>query len=429
MPAEFEIAGHLEVRDGHLHIGDVDCVELAERFGTPLYVSNEQRIRQNIRAIQRAFPEADLLYAVKANGNLAILRIVAQEGMGADVFSAGELYLALLARIPREKILFNGNSKSDHDLLAAVESGVMVSVDSEMEAERLSQIAHEHGSEVRIAFRVNPDISPMTHPKIATGLRSSKFGIPHEHVRRAYELAQSLPGIVPVGIHCHIGSQILSTEPFAEAVRRMMTLVEQVGELGIELEFVDIGSGLGIPYDKRAPAPSPSDLAGAVLPIFREECERLGISPTLCLEPGRYVVADSTVLLVRVNNIKHAHASFVAVDAGFNLLVRPAMYDAYHHVVVANKADAPAAQKYTIVGPICESGDILAKDRWLPAIERGDVLAVLDAGAYGFSMSSQYNGRPRCAEVLVSNGRAELIRRAEGVDDLLANQLLPERLL
>ncbi len=429
MPHEFEVLGHLEVKEGHLHIGGADCVELADQFGTPLYVSCEHRIRQNIRAMQDAFPDATLLYAVKANGNLAILRIVAQEGMGADVFSLGELHLALLARIPREKILFNGNSKSLNDLEAAVESGVMVSLDSQMEAEQLSRIAREHGREVRVAFRVNPAISVKTHPKIATGLKISKFGIPHEQVVEAYGLAASLPNITPVGIHCHIGSQILSTEPFVEALERMMGLVEHITHMGIELEFVDIGSGLGISYDKSTPAPTPHELARAILPIFRQECERIGVAPTLVLEPGRYVVADSTVMLTRVNTIKHAHVSFVGVDAGFNMLVRPTMYDAHHHVVVANRADAPPERRYTIVGPICESGDVLARDRDLPPIEAGDVLAVLDTGAYGFSMSSQYNGRPRGAEVLVSDGRAELIRKAEGVDDLLANQLVPERLL
>ncbi|MHC1592746.1 MAG: diaminopimelate decarboxylase [Methermicoccaceae archaeon] len=429
MPQNFEISGHLEVKNGHLYVEDTDCVELAERLGTPLYVSGEHRIRQNIRTMQRAFPDASLLYAVKANGNLAILRIMAQEGMGADVFSLGELHLALLARIPREKILFNGNSKSPQDLKAAVECGVMVSVDSQMEAEQLSNIAYEHARNVRIAIRVNPAISPQTHPKIATGLKSSKFGIPHEQVAEVYGLASSLPGIAPVGIHCHIGSQILSTEPFVETIRRVMALVEQINEMGIELEFVDIGSGLGIPYDKATPAPTPHELARAVLPVFEQECERIGVSPTLVLEPGRYVVADSTVMLTKVNTIKHAHLSFVGVDAGFNMLVRPAMYDAHHHVVVANRADAPSEREYTVVGPICESGDILARDVQLPSVRAGDVLAVLDAGAYGFSMSSQYNGRPRGAEVLVSGSRADLIRKPEGVDDLLANQLLPERLL
>ncbi len=429
MPQNFEISGHLEVKNGHLYVEDTDCVELAERFGTPLYVSGEHRIRQNIRTMQKAFPDANLLYAVKANGNVAILRIMAQEGMGADVFSLGELHLALLARIPREKILFNGNSKSLQDLKAAVECGVMVSVDSQMEAEQLSNIAYEHGRNVKIAIRVNPAISPQTHPKIATGLKSSKFGIPHEQVSGVYGLASSLPGIAPIGIHCHIGSQILSTEPFVETIRRVMALVEQINEMGIELEFVDIGSGLGISYDKMTPAPTPYELASAVLPIFEQECERIGVSPTLVLEPGRYVVADSTVMLTRVNTIKHAYVSFVGVDAGFNMLVRPAMYGAHHHVVVANRADAPLEREYTIVGPICESGDILARDMQLPSVRAGDVLAVLDAGAYGFSMSSQYNGRPRGAEVLVSGSRAELIRKPEGVDDLLANQLLPERLL
>ncbi|RLG22391.1 diaminopimelate decarboxylase [Methanosarcinales archaeon] len=422
----FEIEGHLECRHGHLFIGGADCVGIAEEFGTPLYVTHEQRIRDNLRTIKRAFPNAELLYAVKANGNLAIMRIIAQEGAGADVFSSGELYMALLAGFPKDKILFNGNSKSDEDLRGAVESGVMVSVDSMMELESLSMMADARGNEVKIAFRVNPDVSPQTHPKIATGLRTSKFGIPSEQIINAYERAVELPGVVPVGIHFHIGSQILSVSPFAEALEKVLGIVKELLNRGIELEFVDMGSGLGIPYEKDKKAPTPQELADAVLPIFEEWCEENGVYPKLILEPGRYVVGDSTVLLTRVNSVK---GKFVAVDAGFNLLIRPVMYDAYHHVVVANKVDVPPDKTYTIVGPICESGDILAKDRRLPKIEKGDVIAVLDVGAYGFAMSSQYNGQPRCAEVLVQKGRAELIRRRETFSDLIHTQIVPERLL
>jgi diaminopimelate decarboxylase len=420
----FEIEGHLECRHGHLFIGGADCVEIAEEFGTPLYVTHEQRIRDNLRTIKKAFPNAELLYAVKANGNLAIMRIIAQEGAGADVFSSGELYMALLAGFPKDKILFNGNSKSDEDLRRAVESGVMVSVDSVMELESLSTIAGDR--EVRIAFRVNPDVSPQTHPKIATGLRTSKFGIPSEQIVNAYERAVELPGVVPVGIHFHIGSQILSVSPFAEALEKVLGIAKELLNMGIKLEFVDMGSGLGIPYEKDKKAPTPQELADAVLPVFEEWCKENGVYPKLVLEPGRYVVGDSTVLLTRVNSVK---GKFVAVDAGFNLLIRPVMYDAYHHVVVANKADVPPDKTYMIVGPICESGDILAKDRRLPKIEKGDVIAVLDAGAYGFAMSSQYNGQPRCAEILVQNGRAELIRRRETFSDLIHTQTIPERLL
>jgi diaminopimelate decarboxylase len=427
--AMFTIKNHLEIENGRLTIGGVDAVELVERYGSPLYVTNEERVRENFRNYHDALPEADLYYAAKANGNLTILKIMAEEGAGADVFSDGELYLALLAGIPKEKILFNGNSKSDSELLMAVKTGVRVSVDSLDELRTLSSIAKSEGKVVDIAFRVNPDVSPQTHPKISTGLKTSKFGVPHEEVVRAYKEALDIPGVNPVGIHCHIGSQILDIKPFAEAMNKMMDLVEQVSRLGVKLEFVDIGSGLGIPYEKGINVPEPADLADLILPIFKERCAAEGIGPKLVLEPGRYLVADSTVLLATVNTMKEAAKKFVGTDAGFNLLIRPAMYESYHHVVVANKADAVAVDTYTIVGPICETGDILAHDRELPEIEKGDIIALLDAGAYGFSMSSQYNGRTRCAEVLVHNGDVDVIRKPETYDDLLSNQVLPARFL
>ncbi|MDO9517563.1 MAG: diaminopimelate decarboxylase, partial [Methanosarcinaceae archaeon] len=384
----FTIKNHLQIENSHLTIGGVDSVELIEQYGSPLYVTNEERLRANYRRYKDAFPDADLYYAAKANANFTILRIMADEGAGADVFSDGELYMALLAGIPKEKVLFNGNSKSDRELLMAVKTGVRVTLDSLDELRTLSKIAKDEGAVVDISFRVNPDVSPDTHPKISTGLKTSKFGVPHEEVVRAYKEALDLPGVNPVGIHCHIGSQILDITPFAEAMTKMMDLVEQVTRLGAKLEFVDVGSGLGIPYEKGIEVPTPQDLANLILPIFNERCKAEGISPKLVLEPGRYIAGDSTVLLTTVNTMKEAAKKFVGVDAGFNLMIRPAMYDSYQHVVVANKADAPVKDIYSIAGPICETGDILAHDRELPTIEKGDIIAILDAGAYGFSMSS-----------------------------------------
>jgi len=424
----FQHRGHLGIENGHLTIGGVDTVALAEKFGTPLYVTDESRIRANYQCFQRAFPNADICYAAKANYNLSILRILAQEGAGADVFSDGELFCALKAGFSPGKILFNGNSKTDAELNMAVQEGVRLSVDSLDELRALSKIAEAQGKEAEIAFRVNPDVSPKTHPKIATGLKTSKFGIPHAEVVSAYKEALALKNVKPVGIHCHIGSQILDVAPFADAARKMMALVEQVNKIGVELAFVDLGGGLGIHYKPGEKAPSPSELADAVLPIFEERTKSMGITPKLILEPGRHIVADSTILLTRVNTIKKAHKNFVGVDAGFNLLVRPAMYDAYHEIVVANKSNQGPGGTFTVVGPICESGDILASDRNLPKVEKGDLIAILDVGAYGFSMSSQYNGRPRCAEALVCDGEAEIIRKRESYDDLLVNQVIPSRL-
>jgi diaminopimelate decarboxylase len=419
---------HLTVRNNHLFLEDVDCFFLARQLGTPLYVTSEERLRENIRAYHRAFTDADKYFAVKANGNLTILRIAAQEGMGADVFSAGELSVARNVGIPQDMILYNGNSKSEKDHEMALQAGVRMSVDSREELELLAGTAQLLDREAEILFRVNPDVSPKTHPKIATGLRSSKFGIPAEQVAKTYKRAMDLPGILPVGLHCHIGSQILDTAPFAEAAGKMMDIAAAVVGAGGEIKRIDLGGGLGIQYHPDMPAPTPANLATAVLPILRDRCQDLGISPKLILEPGRSIVGDTTIMLTGVNVVKRAHVNFVAEDAGFNVLARPMLYDSYHHIIAANKAEEPAEETYTVVGPICETGDILAKDRKLPKLERGDVLAFLDAGAYGFSMASQYNGQPRPAEVLVTGDKAEVTRRAEDASALLAGQRIPERL-
>jgi diaminopimelate decarboxylase len=425
----FGTKAHLTAHDDHLFIEDVDSFDLAKEFGTPQYVTSEARLRQNIHTYHSAFPDADIYFAVKANGNLTVLCILAQEGAGADVFSIGELNLAGLAGIPKDKILFNGNSKSERDHRTALEAGVRISVDSREELESLSCVASELGAWAEVMFRINPDVSVKTHPKIATGLKTSKFGIPAEQVAETYQAAMDMPSIEPVGLHCHIGSQILDISSFAEAVARMMDVTQEVSSAGGEVKRIDIGGGLGIQYAPDTPAPKPADLAQGIIPIFRDRCQEIGIKPKLILEPGRSIVADTTIMLTRVNVVKRAHVNFAAVDAGFNVLARPMLYDSYHHVVVANKVGRPAEEKYTVVGPICETGDILAKDRLLPNVERGDILAFFDAGAYGFSMASQYNGQPKPAEVLVSGDKAELTRRAEDNSALLQGQRIPPRLM
>ncbi len=419
----------MQKESGHLVFGGVDAVELAETYGTPLYITDEDMVRNNFRRYNSAFESADKYYAVKANGNLAILKILASEGAGADVFSGGELQLVKLAGIPQDKILFNGNSKSEEELSAVVDAGVKVSVDSQDEMRTLSAIAVAMEKEVEIAIRVNPDVSPKVNPKIATGLRESKFGIPFYEVIATCEDAKRLPNICLTGLHCHIGSQILDVSVFSEATEKMMNLVEELYARGMALEFVDLGGGLGISHRKEEKAPTPNDLADAILPTFDARLNTLGIKLKLVLEPGRSIVGTATILLSRVNTVKQAYKNFVAIDAGFNLFMRPVMYDAYHEVVVANKLNEQASVLCTVVGPVCESGDILAKDRMLPEVERGDLVAILNAGAYGFSMSSQYNGRPRCAEVLICDGKVDVIRTKESVDDLIRNQVIPPRLM
>jgi diaminopimelate decarboxylase len=414
--------------NGTLFVEDVSVVELAEKLGTPLYITSKAQLEQNLKAYKDAFPDAGLLYAVKANNNLAIMRIVARKGFGADVFSGGELYMAMLAGFKPEMILFNGNSKSDEEIRMGIRTGVKFSVDSIDELYTISEIAVEEGKEVEIAFRINPDISPKTHPKIATGLKTSKFGIPWENVLDAYRMALELPNIVPVGVHCHIGSQITELSPFVEALNRLFDVAVKLEEMGIDVKFLDLGGGLGIDYEGKG-APTPKDFADTILPVFEKRKRELRSDTQLWLEPGRSIVGNTTILLTRVNAVKRAYKNFVAVDAGFNLLIRPAMYGAYHRVAVANKMDEEAEDVYTIVGPICESGDVLAEDRKLPKIEKGDLIAVFDAGAYGFVMSSQYNGRPRCAEVLVDGSEWYVIREREGYYDLIGKQIIPDFLL
>ncbi len=415
----------ISARDGILYVEDVPVTEIAEEVGTPVYITSKHLLESNIKAYMDAFPDAELLYAVKANNNLTLMKIIAKSGFGADVFSDGELYLALLAGFDRHRILFNGNSKSSHEIEMGVNAGVKFSVDSYDELEILSDIATREGVEVEVAFRINPDIDPKTHPKIATGLRESKFGFPYTEAVEVYRRAIQSRGIIPKGIHCHIGSQITDLSPFVDALNRIFDIAVEIERVGVELEFIDVGGGLGIDYDGSG-APTPKDFADAILPVYQKRLADLRSEPELWLEPGRSVVGNTTVLLTRVNSVKKSWKNFVAVDAGFNLLLRPAMYGAYHRIAVANKMNDEAVETYTVVGPICESGDVIARDVQLPKVQRGDIIAIFDVGAYGFVMSSQYNGRLRCAEVLVSGSRWWVIRERESYGDLIAKQRVPE---
>jgi len=419
------------VSQGVLHVENVSCTELVKAYGTPLYVTSMKALNLNMDLCFRAFKKANFkvrsLYAVKANNNLTILKLIARRGFGADVFSDGELYMALLAGFEKSYVLFNGNSKSDEEVKMGVEANVPFSVDSIDELYTISQTAKDLNREVKIAFRINPDISPETHPKIATGLKTSKFGIPWKDAVKAYELAIKCPHVQVSGIHCHIGSQITDTAPFVEAIERMFEVAKEVEKLGVDIEFIDIGGGLGIDYESGS-TPAVKDFADRIIPAFEKGLEKINSQPELWIEPGRSIVGNTTILLTKVNAVKRAYKNFVAVDAGFNLLIRPAMYDAYHRIAVANKMDKQPEEVYTVVGPICESGDILAKDRKLPKVEKGDIIAIFDTGAYGFSMSSQYNGRRRCAELLVSGEKVYVTRERERYSDLIANQVVPAEL-
>ena len=413
-----------ENNKGTMMIGGASAVEIADRFGTPVYVTDEQILRGNYRRIHDAFAkhmDTEIHYACKANTNLAILSILNQEGSHIDAVSIGEVLTCLKAGFPAERIMYTGVNVSNSELEALVKTGCRINVDSQSELERLAKIR----TDMPISFRITPGVASGHSAKVMTGGKGAKFGIPYDKVIETYARAKDL-GFDVKGIHAHTGSGGLTTDPFIEVVDVLCGLVNDIkDETGIQLEFLDFGGGIGVPYKPQDPECDLDDLAFEICDAIKEETD----IRTVALEPGRYIVCDSTILLTRVNDVKDAGPkTYVGVDAGFNTLIRPAMYDSYHYVALANKFNKACTAKYEIVGPICESGDYIAHERVLPEPEEGDIVAVYCAGAYGFSMSSPYNSRPRCAEVLVNEGKAELIREAEEIEDLWRHQIIPERL-
>jgi diaminopimelate decarboxylase len=417
---------------GNLSIGGADAIELTEKYDTPLYVIDEARIRDNYKRVYEAFSsqyeDFKIFYACKANTNLAVMRILEQIGSGIDAVSPGEIYTALLAGFEPERVLYTGNNVTDEELKYAVESGVIINLDSISALKRLSRLADPEN--VKLSFRINPKVGAGHHEHCITGGDLSKFGVMEEEAANVYSLAQDL-GFTPVGIHTHIGSGILDPEPFMLAVETLMDVAGRVNEeAGVNFEFVDFGGGLGIPYEPHENKLDIENFSKEIVELFKNKLNEYNLGkPTMCIEPGRYIVGDASVLLTKVNTIKQSYRKFAGVDAGFNTLLRPTMYGSYHHIVVANKPEAENTQNIDIAGNICESGDLFARDRPLPEIEEGDVLAILNAGAYAFSMSSQYNSRPKTAEVLVNNGESEVVRERETFADVLAKQNVPVRLL
>ncbi|MDQ7038195.1 MAG: diaminopimelate decarboxylase, partial [Aquificota bacterium] len=371
-------------------------------------------IRERIRAYRRAFPGALICYAVKANFNPEIIRIASEEGAGADIVSGGELICALKGGVDPSRIVYAGVGKTQEEIELAISKDILLfNVESEEELLVLDELAGKIGKKVRVAIRVNPDVDPKTHPYIATGLKKSKFGIDIETAPDLFKRARALENLDVAGIHCHIGSQILDVAPYGEAVEKVVKLYRELSNYGFEIRFLDIGGGLGIRYRPEDREPTPEDLAGVVRPKLE------GVDATLILEPGRSVVGNAGVLISEVQFVKDkGHKHFIIVDAGMNDLVRPSIYDAYHHIVPVEERGGEHIIA-DIVGPICETGDFLARDRRVPDLRRGDLIAVLSAGAYGFSMASHYNVRPRPAEVLVEKGDVRLIRRRETYEYIL----------
>jgi diaminopimelate decarboxylase len=408
-----------ERRDGRLVCDGVAAEDLAASFGTPLYVYSRHVLTANYQAYDRAFAGVPhrICYAMKANASQAVLRILAAMGAGADIVSAGELRAALRAGFPPERIVFSGVGKTDEELAFALQSGIgEFNAESEDEIRRLSSLAAARERRARVTLRVNPDIDPRSHPYISTGLRENKFGVAIELAPEILRRARALPGIDVVGVQCHIGSQMRDLEPVQEAVEAVVALSRRLLGEGFALDTIDIGGGLGIDYERDG-APAPEALAARVTRAIAD----LGL--TLLLEPGRSIVGSAGVLLTRVIGVKENRGKrFVIVDAGMNDLLRPSLYEAYHHIEpVVNRGRE--ASHVDVVGPVCESGDFLARDRELEGVETGELVVVRDAGAYSFSMASNYNMRPKPAEVLVEEGRARLVRRRESFEDMILNEL------
>ncbi|OYT27852.1 MAG: diaminopimelate decarboxylase [Candidatus Altiarchaeales archaeon ex4484_96] len=409
-------------------------LKIAKKYKTPVYVYDEERIRKNFRdyllAFRSRYPKTKVYYALKANTNLAILRLLRQEGACADVVSGGELKAALKAGFDGKDIIYSNNAKTIEEINQAIKSGAILNIDSMDELNRIHEIAKTKNKKTPISFRVNPSIDPKTHPKISTGMKDSKFGIHIENnlAFKAYRFAAELETVEIKGVHMHIGSQITDIKPFLEATDKLMEFVKKLeAELEIRLEYIDIGGGLGINYEG-GDVPTPDELAAELVQVLERWSHRTGYEPQLWLEPGRYVVGNAGILLCEAQSVKETpYKNYINLDCGFNTLLRPAMYGSYHKI--ANLSAKENNRNYDVVGNICESGDILGSNRSLPETKAGDILAIYDVGAYGFSMSSQYNSRPRPPEVLVWGHSAELIREREDLNDLFNKQNIPDDLL
>ncbi|ADC63009.1 diaminopimelate decarboxylase [Allochromatium vinosum] len=413
---------HFNDRDGLLHAEEVPLTEIAERFGTPCYVYSRATLERHWRAFERAFRDHPHLicFSVKSNSNLAVLNVLARLGSGFDIVSVGELERVLAAGGDPARVVFSGVGKRADEIRRALEVGIRCfNVESESELTRIDRIAGELGVRAPVSLRVNPDVDPQTHHYISTGLKENKFGIDIQEAESVYALAAAMPNLKVVGIDCHIGSQLTDLAPFIDALGRVLALADRLCASGIAIEHLDLGGGLGIRYREEHP-PEPAAYAAAMSHLLADRPYEV------ILEPGRAIVGNAGVLLTQVEYLKHGpHKHFAILDAAMNDLLRPALYQAGHEIVrVVQETDADPS-RYDLVGPVCETGDFLGKDRTL-ALEEGDLVAVRGAGAYGFTMSSNYNSRPRAAEVMVDGDRAYLVRAREQVADLYAGeQLLP----
>ena len=420
---------HFEYRNGEMFAEQVPLKRIAQEVGTPAYVYSLATLKRHYKVFDQAFAKARhiVCFSVKANSNLALLRAFAKEGSGFDIVSGGELFRALKVGADPKKIVFSGVGKKKEEIEYALKSGIlMFNVESEHELSVLNEIACGIGKKAPISLRVNPDVDPQTHPYISTGMKKAKFGVDIKKSLETYKKALSLQNIDVVGVDCHIGSQLTSLTPFVDALAKVREYLDRVlaGEMkkeGAQIRYLDLGGGLGIQYHDETP-PLPEEYAKAIIQGLE------GLDITLILEPGRVIVGNAGVLLTEVQYLKETETKkFVIVDGGMNDLIRPALYGSYQAIqpVVETKADTIVAD---VVGPICESGDFFAKDREIARPQRGDLLAVMSAGAYGFTMASNYNSHPKPPEVLVDGDQYYIVRKRESLDDLINGEMIPASL-
>ena len=402
---------------------EVSVQDIVEQVGTPCYIYSHQAIHQKFHDFNDAFKDIPhiVAYAMKANSNIGILRLLAKEGSGADIVSGGELFRTLKAGVPSNKIVFAGVGKSSEEIRYALESDIlMFNVESSGEVQQIHEVAQTMGLRARVALRINPDIDPQTHPYISTGLKKSKFGIAADHALKEFELANQLAHIEVVGVHCHIGSQLTQVTPFVDAIKKVLSLIQTLQSQGVKIRYMNIGGGLGITYSDETP-PHPNELASAITPLLQTA------SCQIIMEPGRSIVGNAGILVTKVlYNKEGANKQFVIVDAAMNDLLRPSLYEAHHDIQPVLKNESAPVHTVDVVGPICESGDFLAKDRKMPQPQSGDLLAVMSAGAYGFTMASNYNSRPKTPEVLVKDKQIMVIRERESYEDLIRGESIPE---
>ena len=412
---------HFTYKENNLFCEDVDVRKIADEVGTPFYLYSHATLKRHFEAFDKSFAKVPhiVCYSVKASSNLAVLRLFSGLGGGADIVSGGELFRAVKVGVDPGKIVYSGVGKREDEMEYALKEDIlMFNVESRQELELLDKVAGRMHKKARISLRVNPDVDPKTHPYISTGLKENKFGIPIEEAMEVYRFAASLENIVIIGVDCHIGSQLTEVQPFVDALKKVKNLVLNLREAGIQISYLDLGGGLGITY-KDEEVPHPTEYGKAII----DETKDLGL--TLVFEPGRVIVGNAGILVSKVLYTKKGEEkNFIIADAGMNDLARPSLYGSYHDIVPVKKNADPKV-KADVVGPICESGDFLAKDREIQPFKSGELFAVASAGAYGFTMSSNYNSRVRAAEVMVKGDVYEIIREREDFRDLVKGEHIP----